>query len=67
MEEKTVSVPNISCGNCTATIERELIELDGVESVQSDVATKKVTIRFGQPALWIDIENLLEEIGFPAV
>ena len=66
MTEKTVRVPNINCGHCTATIEREVRELEGVESVKADLSTKMVTIRWAPPADWLDIESLLDEIGYPA-
>ena len=39
--EKTVSEPNISCGHCVKTIERELGELPGVESVAAEAEGRK--------------------------
>ena len=66
MGEKTVRVPNIHCGHCTATIEREVSELEGVESVKADQDTKMVTVRWAPPADWPDIESVLDEIGYPA-
>ncbi|MGD8600775.1 MAG: cation transporter, partial [Gemmatimonadota bacterium] len=35
MSTKTVNVPNISCGHCVMTIEREVGEIDGVSSVKA--------------------------------
>ena len=66
MSEKTVSVPNISCGHCVATIKRELSELKGVASVDGDVPGKKVTVKWDQPASWERIAETLAEIGYPA-
>jgi copper chaperone len=66
MDEKTVKIPNISCGNCTGTIERELGELPGVISVKGDPNTKLVTIQWNEPANWTNLEATLIEIGFPA-
>jgi copper chaperone CopZ len=63
---KNVQVPNISCGHCTATIERELSELEGVQSVHADQASKNVTIEWDAPARWETIETTLQEIGYPA-
>ena len=65
MDEKTVKVPNISCGHCVATIKREVGELDGVDSVEADAETKSVTVRFGPPVDWKRISALLDEIGYP--
>jgi copper chaperone CopZ len=65
MQTKTVTIPAISCGHCTRTIEMELGELTGVAAVSADVATKQVAISWGDPADWPQIEALLHEIGFP--
>ena len=67
MASKTVKVPNISCGHCTSTIEREVGELEGVNSVQADKESKMVTINWHEPpAAWTQIAALLNEIGYPA-
>ena len=38
---KTVHVPGISCGHCVMTIEKELDDLDGVEDVKAEHASKE--------------------------
>lgn len=64
---KTITVPNITCGHCTATIERELGELAGVSSVAADQETKRVTIEWDADLTdWGAVLDLLDEIGFPA-
>ena len=50
MTTVTYTVPAISCGHCTHTIETEVGELQGVQSVKADEATKKVEITFDTPA-----------------
>jgi copper chaperone CopZ len=65
MTTKTFVVPNISCGHCTHTIESELGELAGVQSVQAEEATKKVTVAFDAPATWDKIVATLQEINYP--
>lgn len=65
MEEKTVTIPNISCGHCVATVKREVEELEGVRSVEGDSKTKSVTFRFEAPATWRAVVELLGEIGYP--
>ena len=65
MTTRTFTVPNISCGHCTNTIETEVGELDGVQSVSADVDSKQVTVEWTEPATWDDIESLLKEIEFP--
>lgn len=65
MESKTFTVPNISCGHCTRTIETEVAELAGVSSVQADQASKQVTVQWDSPASWPQIQALLQEINYP--
>ncbi len=66
MTTVTYSVPAISCGHCTHTIESEVGELQGVQSVKAEEATKKVTITFAEPASEEKIKALLAEINYPA-
>ena len=67
MTNKTVSVPNISCGHCVMTIEREVGELAGVSSVKGEAATKEVSISWDPEVTgWAAISSLMAEINFPA-
>ncbi len=65
MTTKTFTVPAISCGHCTHTIESELSELAGVTSVQAVKDTKQVTVTWNDPASWDKIKSLLHEINYP--
>lgn len=65
MNSKTVTVPAISCGHCTNTIEMEVNEIAGVSKVAADVDSKEVTVDWDDPASWAQIEALLVEIDFP--
>ena len=66
MTTLTYSIPAIHCGHCTHTIEIEIGELEGVQSVRSDLATKQVTVTFDAPADDQKIRTLLAEIEYPA-
>ena len=66
MTTVTYSVPAIHCGHCTHTIEMEVAELKGVQSVKADEASKKVVIMFDAPASEKTIKSLLVEINYPA-
>ncbi len=66
MTTVTYTVPAISCGHCTHTIESEVGELQGVQSVKAEVDSKKVTITFDAPADEAKIKALLAEINYPA-
>ena len=66
MTTVTYSVPAISCGHCTRTIETEVSDLQGVQSVKAEIETKKVVITFDAPASEEKIKVLLAEINYPA-
>lgn len=61
------SVPSINCNHCVHTIKTELVELDGVKSVEADAVKKEVVVEFESPATNESIESLLAEINYPAV
>ena len=66
MTTVTYTVPAISCGHCTHTIETEVADLQGVQTVKAEIDTKKVTITFDTPANEEKIKALLAEINYPA-
>ena len=65
MQSKTVTVPNISCGHCTHTVEMELSDIAGVNSVKADIDSKQVVVEWGDPATWTQIEAMMVEINYP--
>ena len=67
MTSLTFNVPNISCGHCVHTIQTELVELEGVESVVASAQTRQVTVSFDPPADVEKIKSLLTEINYPVV
>jgi copper chaperone CopZ len=66
MTNLTLHVPNISCGHCVHTVQNEVGELAGVQSVRADEQSKNVTIVFEAPATQDQIEARLAEIEYPA-
>ena len=65
MTTVTYTVPAIHCDHCIHTIEMEVGELQGVQSVKADQATKKVVVAFDAPADEAKIKSLLAEIDYP--
>jgi copper chaperone len=59
------SVPNISCGHCVHTIQMEVSEVEGVQSVTAHEDTKEVEITFDAPATEDSIKALMAEINYP--
>jgi copper chaperone len=62
----TYTIPAIHCSHCTHTIQLEIGELAGVESVEADLAAKQVTVAFNPPTDDQKIRALLAEIEYPA-
>jgi copper chaperone len=59
------SVPNIHCGHCVHTIQMEVADLEGVQSVKADQESQVVEIAFDTPATEDGIKALLAEINYP--
>lgn len=66
MEDKTLSIPNISCGHCVMTIKKELGSLKGVKEVEGDPKKKNIRVKWDVPATLEQIKETLKEINFPA-
>ena len=65
MKIKIFKVPNISCGHCVATIERELRRIEGVRTVKADVESRLVTVEWEEPpASWPGLRAVLDEIEY---
>ena len=65
METKTFFIPNISCGHCVMTIQRELGEITGILKVEGDPQTKKIEVSYNAPADLEKIKQTLREINYP--
>jgi len=59
------SVPNINCMHCVHTIQSEVSELAGVQSVKADAEMKQVEIVFDIPATEEKIKALMADIKYP--
>jgi copper chaperone CopZ len=64
MEAKTFVVPNIGCDGCVRTVENEVKDIAGVQSVSGDVDSKQVTVQWDTPASWDQIKSTLTEIDY---
>ena len=59
------TLPDVSCGHCKMSVERQVGEMEGVASVLVTVDKKQAAIQYDAPATSERIEALLAEIGFP--
>ena len=65
MEEKTFTIPNISCGHCVMAIKNELGEMTGILSVDGNIDAKTITVEWEAPASMDTIKTKLKEINYP--
>ena len=67
VENKEVIIPigGMTCASCVKAVERAVKKLDGVESVQVNLATEKATISYevGKVKMY-EIKNAIEKSGF---
>ena len=66
MERKKLSIPNITCGHCVMSIQRELGEIDGVSKVEEGPTANEITVEWDAPATLEKIRSTLKEINYPA-
>ena len=65
MAEITYSVPDMSCDHCKRAVASELLEVGGVESVDVDLDSKRVTVR-GSNLDDAALRAAVEEAGYEA-
>lgn len=62
---QTISVPEVHCGHCVASIEGALSPMAGVESSDVDLDTRTVTVTFDPDAVALtDLVTAIEEQGY---
>lgn len=64
---KVLTAADMSCGHCKKTIESAVKELEGIEKINADPETKKVTVEFDESSITIeDIRHAIEDAGYDA-
>lgn len=66
MKKITFSIPEISCGHCTSSIESALKELAGVNTVSTSIENKSATVEFTAETNEAAIIEAIDNIGFTA-
>jgi copper chaperone len=64
-ETFTYSVPGISCGHCRAAITAEVTAVAGVETVDVDLETRRVTVN-GDNLDDAALRSAIDEAGYEA-
>lgn len=67
-DRSVLSVQGMTCGGCEKNIEFALCALAGVEAVQADHRTGKITITFDSAVTSSDrVREAIEDIGYDVV
>ena len=64
MTEINLSVPEIHCNHCKASIESALSGLEGVVTAEVDVPSTSVAVAFKAPATGDSITAAIEALGY---
>jgi copper chaperone len=65
VQETILSVPDISCEHCVNAINGALRGLPGVETVNTDIPTKTVHLRYDPSQItMVQVEEVLDDIGY---
>lgn len=60
----TLSVPDMTCGHCKASVTQALTSVAGTSSVEVDLTTRQVSLTTTAPEA--ALLAALDEVGFPA-
>ena len=63
----TFSVTGMTCDHCRRAVTQEISAVDGVESVDVDLASGTVTVSTARPVDRADIAAALDEAGYVLV
>lgn len=64
--EKTIQVNGMSCGHCTARVEKTLMGLDGVTAAKADLETKSATVTLSKEVDAQVLVDAVNEAGYEA-
>ncbi|PXX68570.1 copper chaperone [Nocardia tenerifensis] len=64
MPSSTYTVTGMTCGHCVSSVKSEIGKIDGVTSVDVDLATGAVTVDSAAPIADADIVAAVDEAGY---
>ncbi|MFA7118314.1 MAG: cation transporter, partial [Sphaerochaetaceae bacterium] len=68
MEKKDICIGNMECAACSASVERVLKKLDGVQNVSVNLATEKAHVEYDTTKVTLEkIEQTIVKTGFTVV
>ncbi|MEU6579339.1 heavy-metal-associated domain-containing protein [Nocardia sp. NPDC046763] len=64
MATSTYTVTGMTCGHCVGSVQKEIGKIDGVTSVDVDLANGLVTVESGAPLTDADVVAAVDEAGY---
>lgn len=66
IEQTVVTAPDISCAHCATAITNAVSAIPGVDSVEVDIPTKRVTIGHQPGAVdMAEVSRVMDDEGYP--
>lgn len=65
--QNTFEIVNLKCGGCANSIKKGLINIEGVDQVDVDLETSKVTVNALDTATFNEVKKKLAAMGYPEV
>jgi copper chaperone len=66
IEQTVVTAPDISCAHCVAAITSAVSAISGVDSVEVDIPSKRVTIGHQPGAVdMAEVARIMDDEGYP--
>jgi copper chaperone len=63
----TFQVAGMTCGHCVSSVESEVSAIDGVQTVDADLATGRLTVTSDTPVDPDAVRSAVEEAGYEVV
>ncbi|RSM87487.1 copper chaperone [Kibdelosporangium aridum] len=64
MSKSTYTVTGMTCGHCVSSVTEEVGQIDGVQDVQVDLATGKVTVSSDRDLTQDEVRAAVTEAGY---
>ncbi|CAM3368192.1 heavy-metal-associated domain-containing protein [Kibdelosporangium persicum] len=64
MSQSTYTVTGMTCGHCVSSVTEEVSQIDGVQDVQVDLATGKVTVTSDRNLTEDEVRAAVTEAGY---
>ena len=64
MTTSTYTVAGMTCGHCVTSVTEELTEIDGVDTVEVDLASGLVTVTSAAPLDEAQVRAAVDEAGY---